>query len=252
MYRRLHYGWIILVVATLVAFGALGLARFGYSVLLPAMQADLGMDNTEAGFLATVHVIGYLGASLVGGALASRFGPRVVITIGLAIAGGSMVMTGLAGDYAGIALWRGLAGIGSGMSNIPVYGVVAAWFGMRRRRLATGIVVSGASISFIVLGPLVPAVLDQFDTLGWRICWYGLGVFTLFLAVTGGWLLRNQPQEKDLQAISAVSGDEDVRENSQGQGLEWRRVYRSGVAWKLGLVYIAFGFSYIIFITFFF
>ena len=99
MYRRLHYGWIILVVATLVAFGALGLARFGYSVLLPAMQADLGMDNTEAGFLATVHVIGYLGASLVGGALASRFGPRVVITIGLAIAGGSMVMTGLAGDY---------------------------------------------------------------------------------------------------------------------------------------------------------
>ena len=252
MYRRLHYGWIILVVATLVAFGALGLARFGYSVLLPAMQADLGMDNTEAGFLATVHVIGYLGASLVGGALASRFGPRVVITIGLAIAGGSMVMTGLAGDYAGIALWRGLAGIGSGMSNIPVYGVVAAWFGMRRRGLATGIVVSGASISFIVLGPLVPAVLDQFDTLGWRICWYGLGVFTLFLAVTGGWLLRNQPQEKDLQAISAVSGDEDVRENSQGQGLEWRRVYRSGVAWKLGLVYIAFGFSYIIFITFFF
>ena len=111
MYRRLHYGWIILVVATLVAFGALGLARFGYSVLLPAMQADLGMDNTEAGFLATVHVIGYLGASLVGGALASRFGPRVVITIGLAIAGGSMVMTGLAGDYAGIALWRGLAAV---------------------------------------------------------------------------------------------------------------------------------------------
>ncbi len=146
MYRRLHYGWIILVVATLVAFGALGLARFGYSVLLPAMQADLGMDNTEAGFLATVHVIGYLAASLVGGALASRFGPRLVITIGLAIAGGSMVMTGLAGDYAGIALWRGLPGIGSGMSNIPVYGVVAAWFGMRRRGLATGIVVSGASI----------------------------------------------------------------------------------------------------------
>ena len=41
----LHYGWVILVLATLVAFGALGLARFGYSIVLPAMQVDLGMDR---------------------------------------------------------------------------------------------------------------------------------------------------------------------------------------------------------------
>ncbi|HCF73343.1 MAG TPA: MFS transporter [Gammaproteobacteria bacterium] len=248
----LHYGWIILVVATLVAFGALGLARFGYSVLLPAMQADLGMGNTEAGFLATAHVIGYLVASLIGGALASRFGPRRVITVGLAIAGSSMLMTGLAGDYAEIALWRGLAGVGSGMSNIPIYGVLAAWFGTRRRGLATGIAVSGASVAFIALGPLVPIVLDEFGTLGWRICWYGFGGFTIFLAVTGAWLLRNQPQDKGLQAISAGPADDAVGQQFQKQGLEWRRVYRSAVAWKLGLVYIAFGFSYIIFITFFF
>ena len=62
----LHYGWVILVLATLVAFGALGLARFGYSIVLPAMQVHLGMDNTQAGVLAAVHVVGYLVASLLG------------------------------------------------------------------------------------------------------------------------------------------------------------------------------------------
>jgi predicted MFS family arabinose efflux permease len=34
-------------------------------------------------------------------------------------------------------------------------------------------------------------------------------------------------------------------------GLEWGRVYRSWVVWQVGLVYMAFGFSYIIYMTFF-
>ena len=35
---RLHYAWIIVAVACLVVFASLGLARFGYGVVLPAMQ----------------------------------------------------------------------------------------------------------------------------------------------------------------------------------------------------------------------
>jgi hypothetical protein len=55
-----HYAWIILAVGTLVVFGALGLARFGYTMVLPAMQLELGLNNTQAGGLATANLIGYL------------------------------------------------------------------------------------------------------------------------------------------------------------------------------------------------
>ena len=34
----LHYAWTILAIGTLVVFGSLGLARFGYTVILPSMQ----------------------------------------------------------------------------------------------------------------------------------------------------------------------------------------------------------------------
>jgi predicted MFS family arabinose efflux permease len=34
-------------------------------------------------------------------------------------------------------------------------------------------------------------------------------------------------------------------------GLPWANVYRAGAMWHLGLVYVAFGFSYIIYVTFF-
>ncbi len=65
---RFHYAWVILIVATCVVFGALGLARFGYTMLLPPMQEGLGLDNAQAGGLATANLIGYLVMSLLGGA----------------------------------------------------------------------------------------------------------------------------------------------------------------------------------------
>ena len=46
--RTARFGcpWRVHAVGTLVVFGALGLPRFGYTVLLPPMQAALGLDNT--------------------------------------------------------------------------------------------------------------------------------------------------------------------------------------------------------------
>jgi len=37
VHKKFHYGWLVLAIGTLAVFGALGLARFGYSVVLPAM-----------------------------------------------------------------------------------------------------------------------------------------------------------------------------------------------------------------------
>ena len=95
----MHYAWVVLAVATLVVFASLGLARFGYTMLLPSMQADLGLDNAQAGALATANLAGYLALAVLGGALASHFGPRVVIAAGLALAALGMLLTGLAGGF---------------------------------------------------------------------------------------------------------------------------------------------------------
>lgn len=134
-----HYSWIVLAVGTLVVFGALGLARFGYTMVLPSMQLGLGLSNTQAGGIATANLIGYLALSVLGGALAARYGPRVVITVGLTVAAVGMLLTGFANSFATAAAWRVLTGIGSGASNVPVMGMLAAWFVQRRRAWAAGL-----------------------------------------------------------------------------------------------------------------
>jgi len=245
----LHYGWVVLAVGTLVVFGALGLARFGYSVVLPAMQEGLGMANTGAGALATANLIGYLALALIGGALASRFGPRAVIAAGLAVAGLSMIATGMVHTVTGAALWRAVTGVGSGASNVPVMGLLAAWFAVRRRGLATGIGVAGSSLALIALGPSVPRVLAALGPEGWRTCWLGFGAVTLVLALLALALLRNHPHELGLRPVAAAP-DDPAPSATRGV-LRWGEVYRAPAVWHLGLVYVAFGFSYIIYMTFF-
>ncbi len=246
---RERYAWLVLAVATLVVCGALGLARFGYTIVLPSMQAGLHMDNTQSGVLATANLIGYLVLSAVGGALASRFGPRAVITAGLTLAALGMGLTGLSHGFASAAIWRGLTGIGSGASNVPVMGLLAAWFGLRRRGLATGVAVAGSSVGLILLGPVVPRVLAAYGAEGWRACWIGFGAAALVIAALALVVLRNRPAELGLMPLGESSDTPPAA--APGTALRWGDVYRSGTVWGLGLVYVAFGFSYIIYMTFF-
>lgn len=247
---RMHYAWVVLMIGTLVVFGALGMARFGYTVVLPTMQEDLGLTNTQAGFLATANMLGYLALSAIGGALASRYGPRAIISIGLLLCGLSMVLTGLAHGFLGAAFWRAFTGSGSGLSNVAVMGLVAAWFAAQKRGLASGIVVSGSSIALIFSGPLVSHLISLYGNRGWRVCWIIFGAVTLVLAVISFIFLRNQPSEIGVTQFGAHA---DERPNtSKTSIIQWGRVYRSIPVWHLGIVYIAFGFSYVIYITFFF
>jgi len=236
---------------TLAVFGALGLARFGYSMVLPAMQGDLGLTNAQAGLLATANLAGYLVLSAIGGALAARYGARLVTTAGLALAGLGMLLTGLARGLIPAAVWRCLTGLGSGAANIAVMGLWAAWFVTRRRGLASGIAVAGSSLALILTGLFVPHLLSIHGQGGWRACWFAFGGMTLVLGAGAYLVLRNKPVEKGLAPIGAIGAESAPERGSQAESLGWRGVYRAAPVWHLGLLYIAFGFSYIIYMTFF-
>jgi MFS family permease len=244
-----HYGWVILTTGTLAVFAALGLARFGYSMVLPAMQTALGMGNTEAGLLATANLAGYLVLCVVGGALASHFGPRRVVTVALVVVGLGLGLTGLAGSFSEAAVWRAVTGLGSGAANVPAMGLVAGWFALRRRGLATGIAVAGSSLGLILLGPAVPGVMSVYHGEGWRVCWFGFAGLALVVAAIAAVFLRDRPSDLGLRPVGA-DPTEPLPVAPTG-GLAWGSVYRSRTVWHLGLVYVAFGFAYIIYMTFF-
>ncbi len=246
---RFHYGWIVLGMAVLVVFGSLGLTRFGYGTILPEMKEGLDIDNTGAGGIATASLIGYLVLSVSGGILASRFGPRIVIFAGLALASLGMILTGFSNHLATATASQLLAGIGSGASNIPVMALLASWFAPRKLGLASGIAVIGSSLGLIFTGSITPVIINAYDEDGWRMCWFIFGGVTAGLAFAALFILRNSARDMGFKLIGAT--ETDTIAPAKRTSLQWGKVYRSRTVWQIGLVYISFGLSYIIYMTFF-
>jgi len=234
----------------LTTVGAHGFGRFAYSMINPSMIDGLDLSYSQVGNLAAGNFLGYLILAIIGGFLAARLGPRIVISLSLALMGITMVLTGTAKTYGFALAMRILTGFGNGGAFVPAMALGAIWFSARKRGLATGIVTAGIGIGFALSGLIVPPILSAYSVEGWRYCWYCLGITVFVLAGVTYGFVRNRPEELGLRELGGeVSEVESGGEKAKG--LEWEKVYRIGSVWHLGVVYFMFGFSYIIYVNFF-
>ncbi|KPK93491.1 MAG: hypothetical protein AMJ94_03185 [Deltaproteobacteria bacterium SM23_61] len=243
--ERFHYGWIILLVGFIGVMGALGFGRFAYTPILPAMKEGLSLTYTQMGWIGTGNFIGYLIFSLLGGYLATRIGPRPVISAALVLVALSLFLTGTSDSFEFALAMRTLTGAGSAASNVPIMALASAWFASSRRGMANGILVSGSSIALVLLGPLIPLILEGFPGYGWRVSWYVLGGTTLLIALLNYLFLRNHPEEKGLKPFGEPV---KILPSPSAHSFSLKNLYASRALWHLAAIFFTFGFSYIIFI----
>jgi predicted MFS family arabinose efflux permease len=109
------------------------------------------------------------------------------------------------------------------------------------------VAVTGSSFALISLGTMVPFILTRHNPEGWRFCWYYFGGVTLLIALITLMFIRNRGESSFSLSTPYAAGATSPAPDAPS----WKLVYHSWPVWHLGLVYVAFGFSYIIFMTFF-
>lgn len=250
---KLHYGWIVIFMGMLTTIAAHGFGRMAYTIILPAMKDGLQLDYTQLGLLGTGNFVGYLTMAIIGGFLAARFGTRIVITLALILLGTTLMLTGLAQSFGFALCMRFLTGLGNGAAYVPAMALGSAWFAVKRRGFATGIVSGGIGLGTLISGLLVPSILLAYGVDGWRNAWFILGGIALVTAAIVFALVRSRPEEKGLQPVGAAEKDAAPAgpAGPKVSTLQWSAVYRKGPVWFLGLVYFFYGSSYIIYMTFF-
>ncbi|MEM3736731.1 MAG: MFS transporter [Candidatus Bathyarchaeia archaeon] len=234
----------------MVVTGALGFARFGYAMILPAMQDDLGLTNSQMGLLASGNLIGYMAFTLIAGVLATKYGQRITVGLSMAATATALTLTGAVRSFGAALAMRTLTGIGSGGANVPTMSLCTAWFAPERRGTAAGIMAAGSGIGLISTGLLVPQLRLLYGDLGWRYAWYLLGLLTFSIAAAAYVTLRNRPAKK---GATTVGGElhKHLEDYDPPEPVRWAAVYKSPALLQLGLTYFMYGFSYIIYATFF-
>ena len=226
----------------LAVFGALGFGRFGYSAILPAMQKDLGISSAAAGSLASWNLGGYVIMAAIGGLLASRFGPRKVVAVGSIVAAAGMLLTGLSSSLVSASAARLLTGLGGGCVLVPSVALMSAWFDVRRRGMASGVVTSGSSLALVIAGAIVPLIISAGGSEGWRLAWYFFAALTFLVGILTIVFQRDRPYAAAVRARAA---------RGSRPPLDLKSVVRSRYAWHIGFVYMMFGFAYMVYFTFF-
>lgn len=239
-----HYGWVIIATGALVIFSCLGLARYAYAMLLPAMQAELGLSYQRMGMISTANFAGYLAAVLVTPRLMRRLRPRAMIASGLVLIASSMMAISRCHASVPILCLYTLAGVGGGFANIPMMALVTCWFRSRLRGRAAGLVLCGNGSGVIFSGLLIPRLNRCYGAAGWRWGWLILGVVSLAVAAIAALLLRNSPAEMGVEPLGRplpLDFSHLIPRVRAGDGL---------LLCRLGLLYLLFGATFMVYGTF--
>jgi predicted MFS family arabinose efflux permease len=162
-----------------------GLARYGYGLLLPAMQRDVHVGVSTAGVIASSAYLSYLAGNTVVVWMLGRFGARVPIAAATATAVGGMALIALAHGTA--SLWAGVvtAGAAAGLAFPPYADIVARAVAPARREVGWSTISSGTGWGVAVAGPLAILLGER-----WRWCWL---LFAILAAAVGVWAFRAAP-----------------------------------------------------------
>jgi predicted MFS family arabinose efflux permease len=214
--------WALALALSLGAAVSLGITRFAYGLLLPAMRTDLGWSYTLAGGMNTANALGYFLGALATPWLMRRWGPSRLLWGGAVLASVFMALSGFFVDAQPLLLQRLLAGVASALVFIAG-GLLAARLGARHPShggLLLGIYYGGTGLGIVLSAVVVPWVLDaaQAHAHGWRWAWWALALACCCASALLVWPARVMARWA-LPEATAAQADVHFRWRPFGYGL---------------------------------
>ncbi len=145
----------------------IGLARFGYTPLIPALIDQGWLAAPEAVYLGATNLAGYLLGSLLAYRLARAYGSALVVRFGMASATLSFIACALPLGFWWFVPWRFLAGFAGALLMIVALPVVLSRMPLERRARTAGVVFTGVGMGVAASGTLVPSLASHSVTAVW-------------------------------------------------------------------------------------
>ncbi|WP_249164423.1 YbfB/YjiJ family MFS transporter [Bradyrhizobium jicamae] len=171
--------WLSAAAGLCASLVGLGLARFAYTPLIPALIAAHWFTPAEAVYLGAANLAGYLGGALIARDLGTRLGSARALRGMMALAAVSCFACAVPISFTWFFGIRFLAGVTGGVIMVLAASTVLPHVAPGKRGLVGGVIFAGVGLGVAASGTLVPLLLQQ----GVRQAWIGLGVLSALLTL---------------------------------------------------------------------
>jgi MFS family permease len=178
--------WAILAVGTFAQAATCSFV-YGMPMLVPALRAHAGLTLFQASLLVSAPIVGLLATLIVWGALADRYGERIVIVSGVGTAAGLLATVPFVAPLGALAVVLALAGAAAASVNAASGRMVMGWFPVRERGLAMGTRQTAQPLGVAVAALALPSLAHAYgarDALLFpaALCFLGALLVLLFAA----------------------------------------------------------------------
>ncbi|HOL64836.1 MAG TPA: MFS transporter [Accumulibacter sp.] len=186
--------WVRLFLPFAGAYFLSYLYRTANAVIGPVLSNELSLGAGSLGLLTSAYFLTFAAAQLPLGMLLDRFGARRVEAGLLLIAASGAAVFALGQSVGGLAVGRGLIGLGVSACLMAAFKAFSLWFPAERQASLTGwIMTSGGLGALVASRPLELAL----TVASWRDIFFALAALTLFVAV---WLFVGVPERQSATA----------------------------------------------------
>lgn len=238
--------YLILGIMCLMYFIAY-IDRVNISIVAPFLKKEMGLTPTQLGLVFSAFAYPYAAMQILGGWLADKFGPRLVLAVLSAIWAAATILCGFSWGLASLIVFRVLLGIGEGGAFPAATRAFTYWMPAAERGFAQGITHSFARLGGAVTPPIVLLIVSLY---GWRESFIVLGVLSLVWTVFYVWLFRNTPVEhkwvspEELKEIGVKATE--MRKAATGK-TPWNEMIKR--MWLVTFVDFCYGWSLWVFLT---
>ena len=241
------------------------LDRTNISIAGLQISSEYGLKNERLGWIFSAFLIGYAGFQVPAGWLASRFGPRLVITLGVVWWGVATALTTLIppGIPQAVMLLIGIRfalGAGEAVIYPAANQFVARWVPVQERGFINGLIFAGVGAGSGLTPPLLAWFILRH---GWRSAFWFSAVIGVIAGAVWWWAARDTPEEdpkvspSELAIIhQGIVGDAGVKAGQAGGSapvaISWRAILSRRDLPALIISYFGFGYTAWIFFSWFF
>jgi ACS family glucarate transporter-like MFS transporter len=235
------------------------LDRVNLSIAAPTIQKEYGITDIQMGPVFSALIWGYALFQTAGGRLADRFGPRLILLLGilwwsLFTALTAMVPIGMGGAIIALIAVRFILGAGEAVMFPASNRLVASWIPSNERGIANGLVFGGVGAGS-ALAPLLVGWIIL--TWGWRWSFYIRVPVGILVALVWYWLARDAPQQHPWitkKELGHIEAGIPAAKQSKGPAkpASWGTIFGNRDILFVTASYFAFGYTAWIFFTWFY